>query len=81
MRIAALFVETEHEGVRVSLRSREPYDVHQLAARFGGGGHRRAAGVKMVGSLAEVRAKVLAGLLEALAAPGSQDAARPGGTG
>ena len=37
-------LETTH--VRVSLRSRKKVDVAQVAAQFGGGGHKRAAGFK-----------------------------------
>jgi phosphoesterase RecJ-like protein len=47
-------------GVRVSLRSRCPVGVHHIAARHGGGGHARAAGMTLPGTLAEVETKVLA---------------------
>lgn len=40
-----------HE-TRVSIRTRAPYDAAALAAKFGGGGHVRAAGCTVVGSLA-----------------------------
>jgi phosphoesterase RecJ-like protein len=40
-------------GVRVSLRSRCAIPVHVLAARHGGGGHPRAAGMTLTGSLAD----------------------------
>ncbi len=48
------------KGVRVSLRSRCPVGVHHIAARHGGGGHARAAGMTLPGSLIEVEAQVLA---------------------
>jgi len=35
-------------------------DVAELAHRFGGGGHRKAAGASLEGSLAEAQAQVLA---------------------
>jgi nanoRNase/pAp phosphatase (c-di-AMP/oligoRNAs hydrolase) len=41
--IALLFVEMRTGGVRVRLRSAR-HPMHELAARFGGGGHERAAG-------------------------------------
>jgi phosphoesterase RecJ-like protein len=55
-------------GVRVSLRSRCPVGVHHLAARFGGGGHARAAGMTVPGTLASVEEKVLAEVARALEA-------------
>ncbi len=44
--VAILAVENT-ECVRVSLRSREKVDVAAIARRFGGGGHRRAAGLRL----------------------------------
>lgn len=61
----AAFIKENREGiVSVSLRSKgNDYDVAQLAASFGGGGHRNAAGFKMRGmDTADVREKVLASL-------------------
>ena len=72
MLVAALFVEQSETQTRVSLRSRDPFDVHRFAARFGGGGHRRAAGIKMAGPIDQVRSLILAALeQEASAASGS----------
>jgi phosphoesterase RecJ-like protein len=42
---AILLVESEDQ-IRVSLRSRDQVDVAKLAGQFGGGGHRRAAGMR-----------------------------------
>jgi bifunctional oligoribonuclease and PAP phosphatase NrnA len=42
-------------GVRVSLRSRGNVDVSQIAERFGGGGHRNAAGCMVADDLERVR--------------------------
>jgi nanoRNase/pAp phosphatase (c-di-AMP/oligoRNAs hydrolase) len=42
--------------------------VAKLAAQFGGGGHQRAAGASLVGSLGEVQATVLRVCRELLAA-------------
>ena len=47
------------KGVRVSLRSRCPVGVHHVAARHGGGGHARAAGMTLPGTLATVEKQVL----------------------
>ena len=53
--VACVLKETE-EGIRVSLRAATSYDVAALAARFGGGGHRYAAGFLAPGTVAEVLA-------------------------
>jgi len=46
------------DGIRVSLRAVSDYDVGALAGRFGGGGHRYAAGFVARGTIAEVLAAV-----------------------
>ena len=50
-------------GIRVSLRSISETDVAAVAARFGGGGHRLAAGFTVPGTVTEI----LAAIKEALA--------------
>ena len=52
--------------VRVSLRGRESVDVSAVAAGFGGGGHRMAAGCTLRVSLADAEAQVLAAVRAAL---------------
>lgn len=42
----AAFLREDSDGIKVSLRSREPYDVAEFCRRFGGGGHVRAAGFR-----------------------------------
>jgi len=42
--LAVLLREIESGGVKISFRSKTVLDVSQLAAKFGGGGHRKAAG-------------------------------------
>jgi phosphoesterase RecJ-like protein len=42
--VGLLFVEVAPETTKVSFRSKDEVDCTRLAARFGGGGHRRAAG-------------------------------------
>ncbi|MDR0596113.1 MAG: 30S ribosome-binding factor RbfA [Clostridiales Family XIII bacterium] len=52
---ASAFVrETEDGSTKASLRSKHSYDVAELAARFGGGGHVRAAGFTSQKPLSEV---------------------------
>lgn len=58
MVVAALFVEQPNGIVRISLRSREPFDVHAFAARYGGGGHRHAAGMKVPGTFDDVKSTI-----------------------
>lgn len=44
---------------RVTFRSTDNINVQTIAKKFGGGGHRRAAGCQIQGTLAQVRKKVL----------------------
>ena len=55
----AIIVEPHGEGCKLSARSKGDYDVHALAKQFGGGGHRRASGATIPGSLAAARAAVV----------------------
>ena len=52
--------------VHVSLRSRPGTDVLGVAERFGGGGHRYAAGARVPGTLDEVEAQILDAVGQAL---------------
>ncbi len=63
--VAVLVVE-QNAGLRVSLRSRKVVDVAELAQRFGGGGHSRAAGFRSKQSLAELLPKLLSACTEAM---------------
>lgn len=65
-KIAALFVEKDNGKIDVGLRSRVGYDVSGIAARLGGGGHKQASGALIEGSLATVRARVLAEIKKTL---------------
>jgi bifunctional oligoribonuclease and PAP phosphatase NrnA len=62
--VAVSFREEEGGVFRVSFRSKGRVDVCAVAARFGGGGHRNAAGCTVPGTLVDVKKRVL----EALAA-------------
>jgi phosphoesterase RecJ-like protein len=65
VKIAALLKENEQGLVSVSLRSKgSTHDVARVAAFFGGGGHRNAAGFKLADTtIDQVREKLLAKLL------------------
>ena len=57
------------DGFRVSMRSRGAVDVSKIAERFGGGGHRNAAGCNVAGALASVRAELSRALIDAMNGP------------
>lgn len=64
--VALLFLELGPEETKVSLRSRSTFDVNQVAACFGGGGHKAASGVRYPGPLREAEPAVLAAVSEAM---------------
>jgi phosphoesterase RecJ-like protein len=59
VRMALLFREIAQGRVKVSLRSVGEVDVAAFAKAYGGGGHTKAAGLSLAGSLAEVQDTVL----------------------
>lgn len=59
--IAVMFKAVEPEVTRVSMRS-QSVDVAQVAVRFGGGGHLRAAGCTIYAPVEEARRQLLAEL-------------------
>jgi len=59
VRMALLFREVSQGRIKVSLRSVGEVDVAAFAKEFGGGGHTKAAGLAIAGSLAEVQSTVL----------------------
>jgi len=54
------------ENCTVGLRSRGSVDVAAIAARFGGGGHKQAAGLSVAGKAEDLRDKLLAAFGETL---------------
>lgn len=52
--VAMFLMKLLHQTFKVSLRSKERVDVSRIAKYFGGGGHVRAAGVTMKGSVHDV---------------------------
>lgn len=74
-RAVALLLETEGGAIKTSLRSKGSLAVNTVAARFGGGGHRQAAGAILEGPLDRAAARILAALREALRAD-REDAGR-----
>ena len=59
-RMAVFFRDLGHAKVKVSFRSTGGVDVNAFARKFGGGGHARASGALIAGSLDDVRERVLA---------------------
>src|SRR5947207_14570684 len=59
VRLAMLFRHVSSGRIKVSFRSMGEVDVAALAHEFGGGGHHRAAGASLPGTMAEVEEKVL----------------------
>jgi len=69
MRVALLFNEHDAGAIKVSCRTSAwapSVDASAVMARFGGGGHVRAAGALITGNVAEVREAVLRAAREAL---------------
>jgi phosphoesterase RecJ-like protein len=59
VRLALLFRQIANGRIKVSFRSLGQVDSAALAHRFGGGGHHKAAGASLEGSLGEAQATVL----------------------
>ncbi len=67
VRLALLFREVSGGRVKISLRSVGTVDVAVLAGRFGGGGHTRAAGVALPGTLSDIQTSFLSAARDYLA--------------
>ena len=65
--VAVLFREDEGK-VKINFRSKERLNVSEIAKRFGGGGHIKAAGAVVEGELSQVKPKVIAEVLKYLEA-------------
>lgn len=65
--VAIMFEEMGADMVRLSIRSKNPsVDVGAVAALFGGGGHRAAAGARIQGTALSVQRRVLAAVRRSL---------------
>lgn len=63
----AVFLRQESAiGWKVSLRSKEYVDVAQIARRYGGGGHRKAAGCVISAPLATIKRRLRSSIQEAM---------------
>jgi phosphoesterase RecJ-like protein len=66
VRLALLFRDLGHGKVKISFRSVRGVDANALAKQFGGGGHARASGALVSGTLDDVRTRVIAAARELL---------------
>jgi phosphoesterase RecJ-like protein len=64
----AFFKEISADSYRISMRSKGDVDVNRVANRFGGGGHKNAAGCTLNGAYPEVRKRLLEELCLSLTA-------------
>jgi phosphoesterase RecJ-like protein len=67
--VSVFLRELPDGSYRVSMRSKSDLDVSRIAARFGGGGHRKAAGCQMIGSLDRVRKQLIASIQSEMNTP------------
>ena len=73
-RLALFFRDLGHGKVKVSFRSTGDVDVNRFARQFGGGGHARASGALVAGSLDEVRDRIVAAAREFVRAAAAERA-------
>lgn len=68
VKVAVIFREDLKKPgiINISFRSKGDADVNKIASAFGGGGHVKASGCVVAGSLSEVKKKVLAKIEETL---------------
>jgi phosphoesterase RecJ-like protein len=67
-RMALFFRDLGHNRVKVSFRSIGGTDVNAFARKFGGGGHAKAAGALVSGTLEQVRSAIVTAAREYLGA-------------
>ena len=70
----ALLVEIAPRAYKCSLRAKGQVEVNKIAARFGGGGHVKAAGFRISGGGDEVARALVEEVRRALGAGGAQEA-------
>lgn len=64
--VVAFFKETSPETYRISLRSKGQVNVAKVTEKFGGGGHRNAAGCTIKGDIQEIQQQIVECLQESL---------------
>ena len=58
-RLAIFFRDLGHDRVKISFRSTGTVDANRLAKQFGGGGHARASGALVTGTMTDVKSRVV----------------------
>jgi phosphoesterase RecJ-like protein len=66
--VGLLLIEQKRGGVKISIRSRNGFDCSKLAGKFGGGGHKAAAGATLPGPISESLPTILAAIRDGLTA-------------
>lgn len=64
--VSAVIKEEDDGFSKVSFRSKGDYNVEKIAALFGGGGHEKAAGATIKGTVSEVKDMILPHLIKAV---------------
>lgn len=64
--VSAVIKEEDDGFCKISFRSKGSYNVEKIAALFGGGGHEKAAGATVKGTVHEVRDLILPHLIKAV---------------
>jgi len=63
---AFIAIEQLNKRIKVSFRSRTNFDVAAVAEKFGGGGHKQAAGAVLPGNMDAAKTKLLAAIKDAV---------------
>ena len=66
--IYLLFLERDDGRIKISLRSKNNFDVNRFAGKFNGGGHIHASGILLEGEMENVRNKIMKSLENDVAA-------------
>ena len=64
--VAIFLYQNEEDGYKVSMRSGKVVDVSEIAVKYGGGGHAKAAGVTMHGEESQIKSLLLTEIEEQL---------------
>lgn len=65
--MGVVMTEADEGNVRVTMRAQPPYNVAEVAMKFGGGGHALAAGCALDGPLEQAEVRLIAACREAIA--------------
>ena len=66
VQVGVIIKEKDEGKFKVSMRSASDIDVSEICAKFGGGGHVKAAGCTLEGSLPDVKLRLLSGIAPAM---------------